>query len=344
MEEIALKKIVTCILLFSLCLAMLPGCSTSEPAASAAPEASLEAAAPASESSPAASAAESKPLSEMTFAYCASSTNDYWTVLQSGVIEASKEQGINITTALAAEGDVAAGVQLVENAISAGVDGIITAASDPNAFIDVINRAVEAGIIVVTVDQDAPTSNRQYFVGTSNYEAGVIAGQKMIEVTGGKANIAIFAGTITASNAVDRIKGFTDAIKDSPDMVVITHEEVKNDVQITMQKTEAVFNGYPEVNAIYGVFAYDPLGAAKTVKEMGRTGEVTVIGFDDLEESVQLLKEGVISALLVQQPYEIGRLAVETCVQAAQGNGPAPGNIDADILVVDASNVNELYK
>jgi ribose transport system substrate-binding protein len=278
------------------------------------------------------------------YAYCSGSTNDYWTVLQKGVKDAQAKYGIDMTFTTGPEGDTAALVGIVENAIAAGVDGIITAASDPDGFIEVLNRAADQGITVVTVDQDSPKSKRQYFVGTSNFQAGFDAGKKMIELTGGQARIVVFAGTITASNAVDRMAGFREAIKDEPGMEILTYEEVKNDVLITMQKTEAVLRAYPNLTAIYGVFAYDPLGAAKAIDEAGLGNKVTIVGFDDLEESIELLKKGVINALIVQQPYEIGFSAVETCVKAVNGEGPAPGEIGARVLIIDKDNVNDLYK
>ena len=102
---------------------------------------------------------------------------------------------------------------------------------------------------------------------------------------------------------------------------------------------QPMFNGYPDVTAIYGVFAYDPLGAAKACKELGRD-DVLVLGFDDLEDSVQLLKEGWIKALAVQQPYEIGKTAVETMVAAVQGNGPELGEIGTDVKILTAENID----
>lgn len=96
------------------------------------------------------------------------------------------------------------------------------------------------------------------------------------------------------------------------------------------------------MNAIYGVFAYDPLGAAMACKELGRD-DVIVLGFDDLADSIELMKEGWIEALAVQQPYEIGKTAVETMVAALQGNGPEEGVIGTSIKIVTQDTVNEDY-
>ena len=274
---------------------------------------------------------QTKALSDMTFAYVASSTNDYWTRLQDGVRDAAAEAGITVMESITQEGDIPAGVAAVDAAIASGVDGIITMCGDPAAYIETINRAVENGIIVVTVDQDSSESKRQYFVGTSNYGAGKQMGEYFLSQVGDtEQKIAFYAGTITASNAVERMEG---------NIEIVTREEVKNDVQITMDKTYALFNGYPDVTAIYGVFAYDPLGAAKACKELGRD-DVLVLGFDDLEDSVQLLKEGWIKALAVQQPYEIGKTAVETMVAAVQGNGPELGEIGTDVKILTAENID----
>lgn len=287
--------------------------------------------------------AAEKDIKDMHFAYISSSTNDYWTQLQNGVVDAADKAEIDMTYTIGQQGDVAAAVANIDAAIGAGADGIVCTCVDPAAVIDTVNKAVEQGIIVVFVDQDSPDSNRQYYVGTSNYDSGVMMGEYFVDRVGDEEmKVAIFAGDISAINAVERIQGFKDAVADHENIEIVTYEQVNNDVQITMDKTYALFNGYPEVNAIYGVLAYDPLGAAKACKELGKD-EVFVFGFDDLEESVELLKEGWMQGLAVQQPYEIGRIAVETMLEAVQGNGPEFGEINTSIEIVTPENVNEKY-
>lgn len=288
-------------------------------------------------------AEEKKDLKDMRFAYVSSSTNDYWTQLQNGVKDAAEAAEIDITYTIGQQGDVAAAVANIEAAAAAGVDGIICTCVDPAACIDVVNKAVEQGIMVVFVDQDTPDSNRQYYIGTSNYESGVMMGKYFLEKVGDKEmKVAVFAGDISALNAAERIQGFEDTVKDHSNIEIVTHEQVNNDVQITMDKTYALFNGYPDVNAIYGVLAYDPLGAAKACKELGRD-DVFVFGFDDFPDSIELMKEGWIQGLAVQQPYQIGKLAVETMLAAVQGNGPEYGSINTSIEIVTPENVNDKY-
>lgn len=287
--------------------------------------------------------AETLAAEDIDVAYICSSTNDYWTHLNQGLNEAAEAAGINLSTSLVAEGDVVAAVAACDAAIGQEVDGIIVCCGDPAAFIEVLDNAVAEGIMVITVDQDSPNSARQYYIGTSNYGAGQQMGEYFVSRVGdAQMKVAIFAGTITANNAVERMQGFKDVVSAYDNIEIVTYEQVNNDVQITMDKTYTVFNGYPEVNAIYGVFAYDPLGAAKACKELGRD-DVFVLGFDDLADSIALMKEGWIQGLAVQQPYEIGRIAVETMVAALQGNGPEPGEIGTEIKIVTPETVNDSY-
>ena len=336
-----MKKVLAIFLAMLMLLTLFTGCAKKQTESK--PEAETPAQTDAAQTDAAQTETaepQTKALSDMTFADVASSTNDYWTRLQDGVRDAAAEAGITVMESITQEGDIPAGVAAVDAAIASGVDGIITMCGDPAAYIETINRAVESGIIVVTVDQDSPESKRQYFVGTSNYGAGKQMGEYFLSQVGDtEQKIAFYAGTITANNAVERMEGFEDAISGSSNIEIVTREEVKNDVQITMDKTYALFNGYPDVTAIYGVFAYDPLGAAKACKELGRD-DVFVLGFDDLEDSVQLLKEGWIKALAVQQPYEIGKTAVETMVAAVQGNGPELGEIGTDVKILTAENID----
>jgi len=85
-------------------------------------------------------------------------------------------------------------VRVVEDVITKGVDGIGISCNDPDALVDVINKAVDAGIPVMTWDADAPKSKRFTYLGVSNYEGGKAAAELLIRYMGTKGKVALLTG------------------------------------------------------------------------------------------------------------------------------------------------------
>ena len=211
-------------------------------------------------------------------------------------------------------------IKYMETAIAAKCDGIFTSALVPDSFEAVINRAMDQGIPVVLIDADAPASKRIVYAGTSNYDAGYTAGQTMIEATDGHATIGIITGTIDQQSLIDRMDGFKAAIKDQPDMRVVVTEASDNDLTKATEKAQSILTSYPEINAIFGTTGSDALGASLVLKERGVSAEqFKIIGFDDLEDTLNGIRDSYIYATMVQNTYAMGWNAVEILYQIHQG-------------------------
>jgi ribose transport system substrate-binding protein len=178
----------------------------------------------------------------------------YWVVVWHGVQNASAEIGAN-TTQTGPDGkvDLNEQIQAIETAIASRVDGILTMALNPTAMTPVINEAEAAGIPVVLIDTDAPNSNRECYLGTSNENAGIKAAEAMIKATGGKAKIGIVTGAIDADNLNLRIKGFKDTIAKYPGMKIVDLQAGNSDFLLATQKAEAMLTAHPDITAMFGV-------------------------------------------------------------------------------------------
>ncbi len=268
---------------------------------------------------------------------------EYWSIAEEGMAAADEKYGTDTQTVGPTEINIDEQIKQIDAAVAAKVDGIITMALDPEAFKPAIDRAVDAGIPVVCIDTDAPDSKRQYYAGTSNFDAGMEAGNKMAELTGGKAKIGILMGGINAANMVARVEGFKEAIKEFPDMEVIVTEDSNADLLTGTQKAQAMMQTYPEMNAVFGTSSTDAQAAGKVAEEMGVVEDYCIIGFDDMEDTLQYIRDGVVDATTVQKPYEMGYLGVELLVQTIEGNGPAEQIIDTGVTIVTKENVDN-YK
>ncbi len=284
------------------------------------------------------------PAESLTFAFVSPlTTHPYWVTVEEEALRSAEELGVELILSGPAEVNVDEQIKAIETAIASKVDGILTMALDPTAFGPVIDKAVDAGIPVVLIDTDAPESKRSYYAGTSNFAAGQEAGMAMIEATGGEAMIGIITGEINQASLNQRIDGFKDAIKDQPGMEVLAIEPSNSDLLQATQKAQTLLQTYPEMDAMFGVSATDVQGAAKVVIERGMEGEVSLVGFDDMDDTLKYIREDVVYATVVQRNGEMGYRGIQLLQETIDGTGPAEDIIDTGVIVVTKENVDS-YK
>jgi len=264
----------------------------------------------------------------------------YWMKAEDGVLAAAKDLGVDVDMTGPTELNLDEQLRAIETAIASRVDGILTNGYVPEAFNPIFERAHEAGIPVVLIDADSPESTRICYIGTSNYEAGFTAGKAMIELTGGSAKIGILTGPLDSVNLNERIDGFKDAIKDQPNMEILATEVTDADLLKATEKAQTMLQAYPEMNAIFGVSGNDIVGAGTIVEEKGLVGQITLIGFDDLDQTLDFIRKGVVTATTVQRPYEMGYRGIEMLVEINKGNMPKEEIIDTGVVIVTAENVD----
>ena len=268
--------------------------------------------------------------------------NPYWDVVEKGWRDAAAKYGVQADyvgpTALSLDEMI----KYMETAIAQKVDGIATMALNAEAVKKPIADARAAGIPVVLVDTDSPESERNAYAGTSNYEAGKAAGEFMAKVTGGKAVIGILTGRLDQPNLVQRVEGFREAIKAYPDMKEVDIQPDDSDLQKAIQKTEAMLLAHPDITAFFGSEGFGAPALCKVIKEAGKAGEIAIVGFDDLDESLDCIREGVVNGVVVQKQYVMGYLALEYLLKIKQGQ-PVPDVTDTGVVLVTKENV-DTYK
>lgn len=233
----------------------------------------------------------------------------YWDVVYKGA-QAAAEEDLKIDL----QGPYRASVEehrlLIERAIASNVDGIITQGLD-DAFVPVIDKAVEAGIPLVTIDTDAPQSKRLAFVGTDNYQAGVQIGTYLKAYKQDSAHIGIISGNPEGQHMKLRIEGFKEAIKDRKDFTIVALEGSQISKLEAVKKAYGMLKEHPEINVMFGVSALDGPGIAQAVNKYFPARSIDIIAFDDLPETVELIKQGVIQATVQQKSYLMGFKSVE---------------------------------
>lgn len=232
--------------------------------------------------------------------------------------------------------------------------GILVSVVDPKLMQPEIDAAIEAGIPVLTVDSDAPTSKRLYFIGTNNREAGRLGGRTLVQKLKGKGNVVVF--TMPGQpNLEERLNGYKDVLATAPDIHIVDVVDIAGQSTVAFDKTQQDLarTGKDRIDAFVCLEA----SAGKEVGEVLRRGNVkdrVVIAMDVDKDTLELVKEGVIAATIAQKPFTMAYVGVKMLDQlhhdplpsltknyAVDGQAPIPPFVDTGSALVDASNVDE---
>lgn len=268
---------------------------------------------------------------------------EYWNMCSDGIAEADKE--FNVNTQIVGPTDASTFttevVNYMESAIATKPDGILCYAG-LDSYPKLLQEAADQGIPVITIDSDcSDTTNRIAYVGTDPYNAGYSSGEAMVKATGGEGTVAILTSSVSSEKEQTEIEAFKDAIKDT-NLEIVCMEETNADLATGVQKMEAIAQTYPDLTAVLGTSAYDVQAAAKVKKEY-HLENLHLIGYDDQEETLVYIREGVIDAVIVQAPYQMGYLGVKVLAEYIDNGSLEEESIDTGTITVSIDNV-ETYK
>jgi ribose transport system substrate-binding protein len=250
--------------------------------------------------------------------------NEYWRLVEKGAKEAAEKYGVMLEYAGPKQANIDDHLKTIEMSAASKVDGIFTQGLSDEQFTPLINKVIGKGIPVITVDTDAQTSKRIAYIGTDNYYSGYLAGRALVADTFGKTNVAIITGNFYANHQIQRVKGFQDAVKNEKRIRIITVQESGISRVKAAEKAYQILQDHPEVNAFFGTSALDGIGIAQVVKKSQKQDKVYIIGFDTLPETISYIRQGIIKATVVQQPYEMGYGAVKMMVSLMEGKKVTP--------------------
>jgi ribose transport system substrate-binding protein len=267
----------------------------------------------------------------------------FWNVVTQGVNDAAAHFGMEVTMAGPTGMDNAAQIQMIDAAIASGqYDAMIIPAIVPEMFQASIDKAVEAGITVVTFCTDAPKSKRSCYVGTSGFEAGKAGGKKLAELSGGKANINIISGQEAQPDLNERIDGFKDGIKEFPDMKVTSIDySGEQGLSKTVSDLQARLASDKDVNAFFSSMAEGGTALATVYPDFkDRLQGTHSIVFDDLQQTLDAIKAGQVDATIVQSQYNWGYGSLYQIHRLLQKKLPCTGDVtDTGVVLVTKDNL-----
>jgi len=281
----------------------------------------------------------------LKLAFLTNNASDFWTIARAGCNQAKKEiKDITVEFRIPSNGTAAEQTQIFNDLLVKGTDGIAISPVDPANQIAMLDHGTEKSLIV-TQDSDAPKSKRAFYVGTDNVAAGRQAGELIEKALPQGGNIMLFVGKRDAQNAKERIQGLEEVLKESNVKIIgvrtddTDHVRAKQNVSDTLVKD-------PDISALVGLWSYNGPAIVGAVKDANKVGKVKIITFDEETDTLQGIKDGVITATVVQNPYEFGRLAVTLMTKKLRGEDLKIPENKAFIVptrAIDQSNVDEFW-
>ena len=258
-------------------------------------------------------------------------THPFWLVVYDGMHKANEKYGFNIITGGPPYPNIVEQVQLLDAAIASGeYDAFIIAACEPPYLEKSINRAVDDGKIVVLTCDDVPNSKRHATIRTGDYEAGQKAGELYVQVSGGKGSVAIQTGDLTQLSLNERIKGFKDYIKKNSQIKVeaLDTTGVDSTVKKGPEVLAARLIASPNVDGLF-IPHGDSGSTYKTtyVDFKDRMDKMTIVGFDDTAQALDVIREGFIDGVVVQSQYSWGYGSVYQLHRILQAGLPPTAEI-----------------
>ena len=186
---------------------------------------------------------------------------------------------------------------------------IINPVNDP-VIINEINEFVDAGIFVVTINNDVDNSKRQCYVGSDYTNGGETAGALLQMIIPNGANIGIVMGSSKVLGHKQRLAGFEENINKNPKFKIVDIQENDDDDISSYDKTKMMLTKHKEINAIF-IVAAGVYGACRAVLSLGKQNDLTIIAFDTVPTTVEMMKKNVIKAVIYQHPYRQGQRAMQ---------------------------------
>lgn len=250
-----------------------------------------------------------------------------------------------ISNGIKDEQDVSRQVDLVEQMIAQKVDAIVIAPADSKALVPVCKKALDAGIVVVNIDNKldeaalAEKNIKLPFVGPNNRTGARLAGEALAKELKAGDKVAIIEGVPSTFNAMQRKQGFEDAMK-AAGMKIATSQSAYWEMDKANQLVSGIITEHPDLKAVLCANDNMALGAVAALKSAGKQDSIKIIGFDNIAAVHQLVKDGKIVATVDQHADLLAVYGIEYALEILQANS-IPVDKETPVDLITASSIQK---
>lgn len=273
----------------------------------------------------------------------------FYVTMAAGINQAAVDLGVEIIQQDPPEFNATVQTPIIEALVARGdIDFLFTAPTDKAQLIPVLEGVRDAGIPLLTVDTyigDGDYAEGEVtfpitYIGSDNFEGGYIACETLAESLGEGAQIYIQNVRPGVSTTDQREQGCIQAAEDyGLEVVGVDYNE--DDPNTGQQQTAARLEANPNIAGIFGANTFSAQAAGAAVQNAGLGGAVEVVAFDASEFAIELLREGTVTEVIAQKPYDMGYLAVSFAVAYLKGYQSVPKRIPTGYAVMTADNIDD---
>ncbi|MGC1451394.1 MAG: substrate-binding domain-containing protein [Candidatus Sulfotelmatobacter sp.] len=280
----------------------------------------------------------------------------YWKSAGAGFSNAAAQMKVRSDFTGPQSYDLKAERDALDQAVQKKATGILLDVTDPALLRDSIDKAIAAGVPVITIDSDAPSSKRLFFIGTNNYQAGYAGGQRLAQALKGKGNVVVFSMP-DQSNLQERLRGYKEALAKSPDIKITRVVDIQGDPRIAFDTTtQIVGKERDKVDGFVCLEAQSGKEVAGVLNSYHVSGKV-VMAMDTDQETLDWIQKGMIAATIGQKPYTMAFVGMQMLDNlyhhkppsldkdwSKDSYAPIPSFVDTGSDLIDKSNVDSFIQ
>ncbi len=270
----------------------------------------------------------------------------FWQSVRSGAEQAGKDLGVRITfKGPAKESDRSGQISVLENFLNSGVDGICLAPLDADALVRPVEEATRAGVPVVILDSGLNTDPADFvsYVATNNYQGGQMAADAMAKSLGEDGgNVICLRYNPGSESTQQREEGFLAGIAAYPQIQVISDDQYAGTTtESAVDKAQSLLNRFgDDVDGVFTTCEPNAEGMLRAIRDRGKAGKIKLVTFDSSDSLREALAAGQVSAIVLQDPFQMGYLAVQTLTAFIRGEHVEP-YVDTGVFVATAANQDD---
>jgi ribose transport system substrate-binding protein len=274
-------------------------------------------------------------------------TSFYWQIVLAGARQAGKDLGVKVPELGAqAETDVNGQISILENAVASNPAAIVIAPTEAKALGKPIDEAA-AKVKIIGIDSSADSKAFTSFLTTDNVQGGRVAADGLAAaigaVNGGKieGKVALITALPGAGSLEQRRQGFSEQLKAKyPGLELIADKYADGQATTGLNMATDLITANPDLKGIFASNLIMAQGVGQAIAENNLGGKVALVGFDNDDKLVGFLEDGVISALVVQDPYRMGYDGIKTALAASKGE-KVDEFVDTGANLVTKENMKE---
>ncbi|WP_066067387.1 substrate-binding domain-containing protein [Neobacillus soli] len=243
--------------------------------------------------------------------------NPFFVAVKEGAEAQAKEDKVDLVIT-DAQNDPGKQLSDVENLLQQNIDVLIIDPTDSDAIAQAVKKANDAKIPVFTIDRNSNGGEVITHIGFDALKSGNIAGNFLKDALGGKGNIVEIQGILGTNVGQFRSKGFNEIIDATPGFKVVAKQAANFDRGEAMKVMEDILQANPKIDGVYAANDEMALGALAAIEAAGRLDEITLIGCDAIDPSLEAIKAGKMEATIAEPPFFLGKEAVLTALKISK--------------------------